>query len=185
MGLRFRASLVLVAALVSGCGGHAARADRASEMRRDSIDVRADSATFRMPVASGEVSAGTEPTAVRIAPARGLPPPPLPRAEPAAIDEGPRVVSEGLPHDDALRPPILREPARLEVAGTRAGEVEMELRVDENGEVSDAQCVAVPEDRELARDAIRAVMASRWYPATREGRAVAVWCRQRVTVRAR
>jgi hypothetical protein len=115
---------------------------------------------------------------VRVAPARSGVQAALPEPEPSApaLPEG---SGEGLAADDALRPPVPRGATTLRVRDGRRAWLELDVRVDENGEVSDALPVAGDTDSATTRGAIDAALGLRWYPATRRGRPVAVWCRQR------
>jgi hypothetical protein len=90
--------------------------------------------------------------------------------------------SEGLASDDELRPPLPRSAASLRLRAPRRGEVELDVRIDEQGEVTDALPAGGDADPATVRAAIDAALGQRWYPATRGGRPVAVWCRQRYEV---
>ena len=82
--------------------------------------------------------------------------------------------------DDDLKPPILRDPARLTLPrGARPGSVELDVRVDEQGAVSDAQWAGGAADSALVSVAIECALDMRFFPALQGGRPVAVWCRQR------
>jgi hypothetical protein len=122
-----------------------------------------------------------------IAPARlPAPAPALPEALPDSLPppDGP---PPGLAVNPGLEPPVLREPGTLTLPpgwrGPRVS-VELDVRVDESGRVSDALPVpasgdsAVIEGR-LIEAARRCALAMRFYPALQGGRAVPVWCRQR------
>lgn len=67
----------------------------------------------------------------------------------------------------------------MRLSGTRAGWLELDVRVDENGEVTDAIPVSGDADSATVRAATESALALRWFPAVRRGRPVAVWCRQR------
>jgi hypothetical protein len=111
--------------------------------------------------------------------------PPLP---PAASDT---LAPEAAPPpalaiDDDLKPPLLRTPAALTRpadprSGSRPGaqSVELDVRVDESGAVTDALWAGGAADSALVSAAIECALGMRFYPALRAGRPVAVWCRQR------
>ena len=84
--------------------------------------------------------------------------------------------------DPSLKPPILRTPAALRVASRMRGgmvSVELDVRVDEAGEVSDALWAGGADDSLQVAAAIESALGMRFYPALRAGQPVAVWCRQR------
>jgi hypothetical protein len=122
-----------------------------------------------------------------VTPARQpVPAPALPEMLPDSLpplDEAP----PGLEVDPGLKPPILRAPGTLALPpgwrGPRAS-VDLDVRVDESGRVSDA--LPVREGRDpavgdagLVEAARRCALGMRFYPALQGGRAVSVWCRQR------
>jgi hypothetical protein len=122
-----------------------------------------------------------------VTPARMPPPAPaLPEAFPDSLpppDEAP----PGLAVDPGLKPPVLRAPGTLALPpgwrGPRTS-VELDVRVDESGRVSDAVPVLagrVPAviEAALVEAARRCALGMRFYPALQGGRAVPVWCRQR------
>ena len=81
-----------------------------------------------------------------------------------------------------LKPPILRTPAALHVPAARARHaavVELDVRVDEEGNVSDALWAGGSSDSALVSSATESALAMRFFPALQAGRAIAVWCRQR------
>jgi len=87
---------------------------------------------------------------------------------------------------DDIQPPILRSAPAL-VFPTRAhrAEVELDVRVDESGEVTDALWAEGSEDPELVAAATACALGMRFYPALQSGRPIAVWCRQRFDFGAR
>ncbi len=122
-----------------------------------------------------------------VTPARlPAPSPELPEAPPDSqppSDEAP----PGLAVNPGLQPPVLRVPGTLTLppgwSGPRAS-VDLDVRVDESGRVTDALPVAADRDSAaldggLAAAARRCALGMRFYPALRAGRAVPVWCRQR------
>jgi hypothetical protein len=84
--------------------------------------------------------------------------------------------------DEGLRPPIPRGEAVLRLQTPRRDRpawVELEVRVDESGLVSDALWSGGSDDSLLVSRAIEAALGLRFFPALQAGRPVAVWCRQR------
>jgi TonB family protein len=63
--------------------------------------------------------------------------------------------------------------------------VELDVRVDEAGEVTDAVVVAASADSVTQAAATQAALSVRFHPAILRGQPVAVWCRQRFTIGAR
>lgn len=117
------------------------------------------------------------------APRSALPEPALPEAAPGAEfgDHG----ETPPPEDENLRPPVLRTPAllRLPRLSTRGAPwVDLDVRVDEAGVVSDADWAAGNDDPALVAAAIECALAMKFYPALLGERPVAVWCRQRFEV---
>jgi len=170
-------ALVLASA---GCGsGHPRSAAR--ELRSPlPMDVLADTALRPRFPGAAPVSDSARLTLVRIAPTRAgvqvaLPVPPAASPEAARAPEA----GESLPVDDELKPPIAREPARMRLGGTARGWVELDVRVDENGEVSDALFAGGEADSVSVSRAIEAALGMRYFPATQRGRPVPVWSRQR------
>ncbi|MFN8587859.1 MAG: TonB family protein [Candidatus Eisenbacteria bacterium] len=117
---------------------------------------------------------------VRVSPRReGLhvPSPAPEAAAPEPHAEVPAIAA--LTADDELRAPILRDTVRVDRARARRGWVELDVRVDEDGAVSDAMFAEGAADSAAVEAAIEAALAMKYWPAVRSGRAVAVWCRQR------
>ena len=104
---------------------------------------------------------------------------PLPDATPAPVeDSGP--VPPGLAVDPDLKPPILRAPGTLRIPPrARRGFVELDVRIGEDGSVTDAIWAGGSADSALTEAATTCALAMRFYPALRAGRPTAVWCRQR------
>jgi TonB family protein len=124
-----------------------------------------------------------------VAPAR-LPPstPPLPDAAPDSV--APEPAPPPLEIDQRLKPPILRsQPVLVLPPGARlapgSATVELDVHVDEGGEVSRVQWVGGSPDTALVRAAERCARSMRFYPALQGDRPVAVWCRQRFDFAAR
>lgn len=118
----------------------------------------------------------------RVTPSRLPPPSPaLPEALPESLppmEESPPVLEV----DPGLKPPILRVPGVLTVPPGRhqaRGSVELEVRVDESGLVSDVTWAGGSTDSVLVAAARRCALGMRFYPAVQAGRPVAVWCQQR------
>ena len=108
--------------------------------------------------------------------------PPLPPAEP---DERPAPPERAPGPGDArsLQPPIpIGAPLPSAGSPRGAGRVTLDVRVDENGEVSEALPVESNGDSVIVRAAIDAAMAVRYHPALLGGRPIAVWTRQVIDV---
>jgi len=117
------------------------------------------------------------PAPTDVAPAAGLGALPPPAAEPG---EPPEPSTGGAASsDDAreLKPPIPRGAPEL-VQGGRGGRVTLDVRVDENGDVSDALFVESDADSLTVSAATGAALRMRFHPALLGGRPVAVWTRQ-------
>jgi hypothetical protein len=119
-----------------------------------------------------------------VAPARApMPSPPLPEAPPDSVL--PELPSPpALAIDDNLKPPVLRTPALLRLPASlrkrdHAASVELDVRVDESGGVSDALWAGGSQDSVLVQSAIECALQMRFYSALLAGQPVAVWCRQR------
>jgi len=170
-------------ALVTGAAGCGPRAaPRARSVRVDvPVAIAADSAArLVLPVARSLdlPSAAPRASLVQIAPARASLDPPPPEATPAPPPEA----APPPAGNAALQPPIPRAAARLVLAHARGGSVELDVRVDERGEVSDVEPVGGDADSATVAAVVAAAYAMPWYPALLRGRPVAVWCRQRFEV---
>jgi hypothetical protein len=120
-----------------------------------------------------------------VTPARApLPTPELPLPLPDSmppLEEGPPTLAV----DPRLKPPVLRASGELTLHSgweDLRGSLELDVRVDETGRVSDAIWAGGRTDTALVEAARRCAFGMRFYPALREGRRVAVWCRQRFEV---
>lgn len=168
--------LLVAFSLAASCGRH----EHATPARGSLADSGAGRAIVRdqperlvlplAPAGAGEVVYG------RVSPARAtldLPPPPAEVAEPPA-GTTPEPPAPGEPE---LKPPIARGLPRL-ARGGRGGRVTLDVRVDENGDVSDVELVETDADSLTVRAANDAAFALRYYPALLGERRVAVWTRQ-------
>ena len=86
--------------------------------------------------------------------------------------------------DDDLKPPILRSGSVLRVppeyTRRRAVEsVEIDVRIDEVGEVTDALWAGGSQDSMLVQVATECAFSMKFYPALQAGQPVPVWVRQR------
>ena len=118
----------------------------------------------------------------RVAPARApVAEPDLPEAHQDTVL--PEPAAPALEIDDDLKPPILRSRAILVVPRHEQprpnASVELDVRVDQNGSVTDALWAGGSRDPELVAAASDCALRMRFYPALQGGRAVPVWCRQR------
>lgn len=174
-----RIGLLAIAAL-TGCG----RGKPAAPVRLP-VDVYGDTArTIRLvppggrpllPPVSGPPRAAVWLARVSPAPLAVEPLAPAPDSLGAAWPAPP-----ALAIDHGLKPPLPRSAARLRVpAGTAPRWVELDVRVDEEGSVTDAEWAAGSRDTALVSAATECALAMRFFPALQAGRAVAVWCRQR------
>lgn len=119
------------------------------------------------------------PPKVAISPAAPALEPPAPES-----DEPPPAESTAGNGTDTrtLLPPIPRGAPATAIAG-RGGRVTLDVRVDEEGDVSDALLVDSDADSNTVRAAIEAAEAIRYHPALLGGRPIAVWTRQVIEVR--
>jgi hypothetical protein len=147
------------------------------------VDVLADTSASIPLAARPRASVRAAPTPVRPARALGTGPE-LPEAVPdTALPEAPIPAAS----DERLKPPILRTAARLKLPAnlvrewrSRAFWVELDLRIDGAGRVTDAVWAGGSADTALIRAARDCAMAMGFYPALRAGLPVAVWSRQRL-----
>jgi len=176
-------SALLVLAALAACGRGAPQRDTSGAR---SVDVLADRGrSQRLAVLPRDTSVRPRPAPAaavwltQVAPTRATAEPELPDARPTPLDS--TVPSPpGLVVDPDLKPPLLRVPGRLAAPpGTRRAVVELDVRVAEDGSTSDALWAGGARDSALVEAAIACALEMRFYPALREGRPVAVWCRQR------
>ena len=117
-----------------------------------------------------------------------VPPAPIARAPlavppPEAPPEAPPVTSEPmdvLVVDEDLHPPIPigTAPLRVPAGRGRSAGVDLDVRVDESGAVSDAVWAGGSADSTAVAAVTACALAMRFHPAVQRGRPVAVWCRQ-------
>ena len=176
-------------ALLGACSRPADRHDTAPQARSDGRSRAAPGSPTLTPADEEAIARDRAPRIVmplappgsgewsveRVAPARASLDPPLPSAEPADPDSLSR--PEPLASEAALKPPIARGLPRIVRAG-RGGRVTLDVRVDEQGEVTDAELVASDADSLTVAAAIAAARAMRYHPALLGDQRVAVWCRQ-------
>jgi len=175
--------LVLALAAPAGCGRSPAPPERRVRLP---VDVFADTARTVRFAPAGPRTAPPPPAAAsaatvwlaRVSPTNPVPPePPAPAPDSLSMSwPAPPVLAV----DEDLKAPIPRGTARLRVpAGARPGWVELDVRVDETGAVTDAEWAGGSPDTALVRAATECAFAMRFFPALQGGREVAVWCRQR------
>jgi hypothetical protein len=114
---------------------------------------------------------------------------PLPSAAPEALPPD-TTAPPALPIDPALKAPILESAAPLvlpssRVPGARADAVELDVRVSEAGDVTDARWAGGSADTALVAAATACARSMTFRPALLGGRPVSVWCRQRFEFPAR
>ena len=176
------AGLLLLGLAPAGCGGSPPPAGKPSALP---VDVFADTGRsvplhVALPGPTGPapaVRAAVWLARVARAPAGTLDLPPA-GAEPDSVAPAPEA-PPALEVDEHLKPPILRERSPLAVPPGARGSVELDVRVDEQGRVTEAQWAGGSAAPALVRAATACARAMRFYPAVRAGRPVAVWCRER------
>lgn len=173
--------MLALALFAIGCGRSEPRAGRPSSL---AVNVLADSGRGeRLHVTVPPPSAAVWLTRVSPARPRELEPA-LPVPTPAPVETAPEPPPP-LIVDEGLKPPIVRHAGTLRVPpGTRRGSVDLDVRVTEEGDVSDALWAGGSADGALVAAAISCALDMRFYPALQAGRPVAVWCRQRFDVHA-
>jgi hypothetical protein len=183
-----RTVLALVLVLAAGCTRRPSERAHPALPADLPLTVLADTAELRT-LPAGAMPPAPVATAraalTQVAPSRAALEAPLPEALPAEPPPAPAAERgrDALLLDDELRPPIARGPTPFVVRGTRRGWVELDVRVGEDGMVTDAECIAHDADSVTVAAAVEAALATRYWPAVRRGVAVAVWCRQRYEVR--
>lgn len=166
--------ILLSTCALAGCGQGESRpqAGRPAEVR---VDVLADTGR-------GQVLHVAVPSPrpvvwlTKVSPSRPAFHEPLPVPSPetieAELDPPPLAVDEG------LKPPLLRHAGTLRVPRGADGWVDLDVRVTEEGDVSDALWAGGTQDSALVRAAIACALEMRFFPALQSGNPVAVWCRQ-------
>ena len=118
----------------------------------------------------------------RVPAAEVAPAPPLDAPPPEARPDAPPVTSEPLDVlvvDEDLHPPIPIGVAPLRVpSGRGAVGVDLDVRIDEDGAVSDAVWAGGSPDSAAVAAVTACALAMRFHPAVQRGKPVAVWCRQ-------
>jgi TonB family protein len=134
------------------------------------------------PGAASSVAPGAPPNA---APDAAAPSPALPSAAPSPVPEAaPSASPPGATTspDVSFQPPVLRQSGPLQTPpGRKRGQVELELRVNEDGLVDEFRLVGVEKDTLLIRAALDNVRVMRFDPALRAGKPVPAWCRRTFT----
>lgn len=169
---------LLIGLLAAGCG-------RKAEPERGPValpvEVLADTGLIRRLPRAPFDSVAPPSAAVwmtRVWPTRAPLEVPVPVPRPETLAAPPPSEAE-LVVDENLKPPILRVGVALRVPRGARGVVELDVRVAEDGSVSDALWAGGSSDSTLIEPAVAAALAMRFYPALQGGRPVAVWCRQR------
>jgi|SRR5215831_1591011 len=105
---------------------------------------------------------------------------PLPEARSDTLAQEP-TPAPSLALDEDLKPPIPIGSAALHLPPLRHVRewVELDVRIDESGNVSDALWAAGSADSAAVAATVTCALAMRFHPALRHGTPVAVWCRQR------
>lgn len=135
------------------------------------------------------------PAAAGVWVSRVAPAPPV-GSGPALPDAAPENIDSPLPPplviDPNLEPPLLKRSAPLVVPeswrrrGPRgARSVELDILVEESGEVSEVEWAGGSRDSVLVEAASQCARAMSFYPALRGSHPIAVWCRQRFDFGAR
>jgi TonB family protein len=181
MGLRAEAWLLTLLLVVVSCT-HEPEPPRADGSEPVPLPVRVFADTGRGGRLLVRAPTETRVWLARVAPTRvPLPSPDLPVAP---ADSFPRLDDSppALRVDPGLKPPVPRALGTLTLppGWTRVrGSVELDVHVDERGQVTEAVWAAGSRDSALVSAARRCALGMRFFPALREGRPVAVWCRQR------
>ena len=174
------ALLLLGAGCARGPGSPEARMSKRTGAVPLAVQVYADTGRGERPDIGPSIEARV--WLASVAPARAaVPEPELPEALPDSLPPA-EAPPPALQVDQGLKPPALRTPGILTVPpgwrGPRSS-VELDVRVDDSGVVSDALPASGGSDSVLVEAARRCALGMRFYPALRAGRPVAVWCRQR------
>ena len=165
--------LLALASLLAGCESTPAPVHEARSRASDSAHIAADRRE-RLVMPFAPPAAGRL-VVERVAPARAsldLPPPQAEPAEPPPPSEPARIEQ-----DAELKAPIARGAPRVPRGG-RGGHVTFDVRVSEEGEVTDVELVGSDADSLTVVAAKQAAWDLRYHPAMLRGERVAVWCRQ-------
>lgn len=132
----------------------------------------------RVTLGRSNLDLSAPPTPVVVTPAVLSPEPPVPEpGEPPA----PSSTEPWSPDPRKLLPPIPRGVPATAIGG-KGGHVTLDVRVDEQGDVSDALLVESDADSLTVHAAISAAEAVRYHPALLDGRPIAVWTRQVIEI---
>ena len=172
-----------MALLVAGCSRDQRALDTSEASLPLHVDVRADTGDAQFVVV---VPPPAQVWVSRVAPARSSPSAEseLPAATPDSVISESQGAAPLLEIDDDLKAPILRSRPVLEVPSEysrmrRVRSVELDVRVDEQGLVTDALLAGGNGDSTLVLAATECAFHMRFYPALQAGAAIPVWCRQR------
>jgi len=128
----------------------------------------------RVAIERSRLAHEASPPQVEVTPAEPQPEPPgAEPAEPPAPEPSGATPME----ERELKPPIPRG-VPPKIAAGRGGQVTLDVRVDESGDVSDALLVEADADSLGVHAAIEAAESVRYHPALLGGRPTAVWTRQ-------
>jgi len=178
---------LLLVLLAAGCGRRPSRPEHAPAVRLP-IQVLADTGlTGTLAIPPPDSARAWLERVQRAEPARATVKPSAPGAldlpSPEARPAPPPIAREPadlLVVDDDLHPPIPIgvTPLHAPPARGRPIGVDLDVRVDESGAVSDALWAGGSEDSLAVAAATECALAMRFRPAIQRGRPVAVWCRQ-------
>jgi hypothetical protein len=172
------ALVLALASLVEGCGPAdrpaAGAATRAPDPRSDST------AAAKLSIAAPPAPQPPRAPGASVT-ERAPAPPALPAPTPAPVpDASPSPQAATL--EEKFQPPVLRQAGRLETPpGRTHGQIELELRVNQDGLVDQFRFVAGDEDTLLLRAVLDNVRVMRFDPALRGGKPVPAWCRRTFT----
>jgi len=181
--LRFASAALWVALLLGACARSPSPGNARAPLAL-AVRVSADAAPGETLHIGRPAAARARVWMTRVAPVRWVPPP-IPEPAPAA-PEPDTLAPAGPASEPGLKPPLLisSDPLRLPDGRARS-RVELDVRVDERGVVTDALWTGGSADTSGIAAARRCAYSMRFYPALMGGRPVAVWCRQRFDFSAR
>jgi len=194
MGMRIAAWSTAALLLLGGCGGEQSGArsrapallpSRVAADSGRSIPLAvfgSDSARAWMAGVSRREPASVRPASGSLARPSTLEIPiPEPRSDTLTSEVSP---APSLAIDEDLKPPIPMGSAPLRLPPMRRGAawVELDVRIDENGGVSDALWAEGSADSSMVAATVACALAMRFHPALRNGVPIAVWCRQRFEI---